>query len=130
MSMLVQLDHLVDRLLCVDAKANILKQQYVEKAIRFIQLADDKKHGAITFGKVLKKEDPRMFGLDYTDYVKRGNRKIFFQLSIYYNNNASIGFKLFMTLGFFTMKYSTEVYDHRTDERNTANVRALLDTFK
>ena len=127
MSLLLHLDHIVDRLLCVDASAKAIQQQYVLKAIALIKTVD----ANTIFGKVEKMEDPRMFGLDYTDYVERGRSKIFFKLSLYYGTkNNPIGFKLYMTLGFFTKKHSIAVYDQYTEQIKTANVRALLNNFK
>ena len=126
MSLLLQLDHIVDRLLCADANLYAIQQQYVEKAIQLIKKVDTN----TTFGKVQKEEDPRMFGLGYTDCVKRGSRKIFFKLCLYYDKDNPIGFILYMTLGFFTRKYSTEVYDQRSETKNMAYVRGLINTFK
>lgn len=146
--MLMQLDHIVDRLLCVDANTHIgnleKAKELIKKAGEFI-MNETTKTSSITqmvrnfaiktvstpiqkkpildehFHEVVQKEDPLMAPY-YSRYVMYSGVKLFFDVT-----ENSDGFDLRMSRGFIQTRREVRCYKNCTTEQNAGQVKWLLE---
>lgn len=119
---LVQLDSIVDRLLC----APFSHEECIDIAKNLIRAASS----SVTIHDVDAKIDKWMASIQYTNYIMCNQKKVFFKISKTYNGlNQNTGFVLFMTTGFSNQKLQQSIEFNHDIKTKTSLVRNLLARF-